>query len=140
MMTSFRSRWMDWQGSVTPVCSTDKTDRSFPATPETLLCVTDKTDKSPSVSFVSSTEEGLAQENEHVRCVVLLGQPAGEADSDDPAEGRNIVEAIQAAGGWIRIEDGNIALRWRGDMPEAGELIDRIRANRTGVVAALMAA
>jgi len=80
----------------------------------------------------------LAQENEHVRCVVLLGQPdPGEADSDDPAEGRNIVEAIQAAGGWIRIEDGRIVLRWRGNMVGAGELIDRIRAARTGVVAAL---
>ncbi len=67
---------------------------------------------------------------------MLLGQPdPGEADSDDPAEGRNIVEAIQAAGGWIRIEDGRIVLRWRGDFP--GALIDQIMAARKAVVLAV---
>ena len=120
MTTSFRSPWMDWQGS------------------ETLPCSTDRTDKSPSVSFVSSTDRGFRQENERIHCIVLLGQPyPDEPDNDDPAEGQRIVEAVQAAGGWLRMWEGKIVFNWRGEIPNAGELIDRIRANRLGVVAAL---
>ena len=118
-MTAFRSRWDEWA-------------------PKEPTSRTDKTDKSPSVSFVSSTEEGLGQENEHVRCVVLLGQPdPGEHDNHDAEEGRRIVEAVQATGGWLTIEDEQIVLRWHGDMPGTGGLIDRIRTNRSGVVAAV---
>lgn len=48
-----------------------------------------------------------------------------------------IIEAVEAVGGWFRLGHNRIVLRWRGDMPNAGKLIDRIRACRTGVVAAL---
>ena len=83
-----------------------------------------------------------------VRCLVLLPEPfPSESDISDPTAGRCIVDAVEAAGGWLNIEDvqaadgwnsiehGRIVLRWRGDFP--GDLIDRIRANRTGIVAAL---
>ena len=120
MTTTFRSPWMDWQGS------------------ETLPCSTDKTDKSPSVSFVSSTGSGFRQESERVHCVVLLGKPyPDEPNNGDPSEGRIIIEAVQAAGGWLAFEHGKIVLRWRGLMPSAGKLIDQIRAARTAVVLAM---
>ena len=78
-------------------------------------------------------------ETDHVRCLVLLPEPyPDEPDDHDPEEGRRIIEAVEAAGGWVRIEHKRIVLRWRRDMPDAGKLIDRIRRNRIGVVAALM--
>ncbi len=119
-MATFRSRWMDWQGS------------------ETLPCSTDKTDKSPSVSFVSATDRGFGQENDRIHCIVLLGQPyPDEPDNNDPAEGERIIATVESAGGWLRLWDGRIVFRWRGDIPNAGELIDRIRAARTAVVLAV---
>ncbi len=119
-MASFRSPWMDWQGS------------------ETLPCSTDKTDKSPSVSFVSSTDRGFRQETDRLHCIVLLGQPyPDEPDNNDPAEGERIIATVESAGGWLRLWDCRIVFRWRGDIPNAGELIDRIRAARTAVVLAV---
>ncbi len=41
------------------------------------------------------------------------------------------LEAVKA------LDGGRIVLRWRGDPPGIPELIDRIRANRLGIVAAL---
>ncbi len=77
-------------------------------------------------------------ESERVHCIVLLGQPdPGDDDNDDLAVGQRIVEAVRKAGGRLTVENGKIALRWTGDMPEAGGLIDRIRATRIGVVGAL---
>ena len=86
-----------------------------------------------------SRPEGLlGQETNRLHTIVLLGQPySDEPDNDDPAEGRRIVEAVQAAGGWLRMWEGKIVLRWRGEIPNAGELIDRIRGNRLGVVRAV---
>ncbi len=83
--------------------------------------------------------DALAEtETGHVRVLVLLSEPyPDEHDNADLAEGQHIIEAIETAGGWLTIEDGRIVLRWRGNMVGAGELIDRIRAARTGVVAAL---
>ena len=118
-MTFFRSRWMDWQGL------------------KTLPCVTAKADKSPSVSFVSSTGEGFRQESERVHCIVLLGEPYPEdPDNADPAVGQVIIQDVRAGGGWISIEDGKIAIRWRGELPGVGKLIDRIREARVAVVLA----
>ena len=58
-----------------------------------------------------------------------------EPDNADSEEGRRIIEAIKAVGGWLRIENERIVLRWRHDvMP--GALIDRIMAARTAVVLA----
>ncbi len=72
----------------------------------------------------------------HVRVLVLLPELyADEPDNADPAEGRRIIEAVKAAGGWISIERGKIVLRWRGDF--SGGLIDRIREARTAVVHAM---
>ena len=137
-MEAFRSRWMDWQGSENPICRTDKTDRSFSESPETLPCRTDKTDKSPSVSFVSPTERSFRQENGRDHCIVLRTELyADEIDSADNVDGRSIVEAVEARGGTLTIERHGITLRWTGHLPDAGLIIDRIRANRIGVVEAL---
>ena len=78
-----------------------------------------------------------AEERDRVRVLVLLSAPyPDELDNADPEEGRRIVEAVEKMGGWIAIEHSRIVLRWRHDvMP--GALIDRRRANRTGVVVAL---
>ncbi len=119
-MGSFRSPWMDWQGS------------------KTLPCSTDNADNAPIVTIVSSTDRGFRQENERIHCIVLLGHPySDEPDSDDPAEGQRIIAAVESAGGRLRMWEGKIVLRWRGDMPDAGKLIDRIRAARTAVVLAV---
>ena len=68
-----------------------------------------------------------------VRVLVLLPEPyPNEPDNADPAEGRRIVEAVEADGGWISIERGKIVLRWRGGF--SGRLIDRIMAARTAVM------
>ena len=75
---------------------------------------------------------------ERVHCIVLLGEPyPDEPDNDDPDEGKRIIAAVESAGGWLRMWEGKIVFNWRGEIPNAGELIDRIRANRIGVVAAL---
>ena len=60
-----------------------------------------------------------------------------ETDAGDVEDGRHIVADIEVRGGKLRIERHGIALRWTGDMPDTGSIVDRIRANRTGVVAAL---
>ena len=119
MTTEFHSKWLDWKSSKTPSCGTDKTD------------------KSPSVSFVSSTDGGFGQENDRIHCIVLLGESyPDEPDNADPAVGLNIHRDVRAGGGWISIENGKIALRWHGDLPDVGKLIDRIREAREGVVLA----
>ena len=121
MMTTFRSPWMDWQGSGTPSCSTDKTD------------------KSPSVSIVSSTDRGFRQESDRPHCIILRVEPyPHETDAADPVDGQRIVAAVVAHGGTLTIERHGIALRWTGHLPDTGSIIDRIRDNRTGVVAALV--
>ena len=95
------------------------------------------------VAFMRQHREAIidflrAKERDRIHCIVLLGQPyPDEPDNDDPAEGQRIIAAVQAAGGWLRMWEGKIVLRWRGEIPNAGELIDRIRVNRLGVVAAL---
>ncbi len=39
------------------------------------------------------------------RVLVLLSEPyPGDPDNDDPEEGRRIVQAVKAAGGWVRVE------------------------------------
>ena len=78
-----------------------------------------------------------AEERDRVRVLNLRSTPdSDEPDNTDSDEGRSIIEAVKAVGGWVRIENGRIVLRWRHDvMP--GALIDQILANRTGVVAAL---
>ena len=71
-------------------------------------------------------------------CIVLLAEPyPDETDAADPVDGQRIVEAIEAHGGTLTIERHGITLRWTGHLPDAGSIIDRIRANRIGVVAAL---
>ena len=78
-----------------------------------------------------------AEERDRVRVLNLRSVPEpDETDTADAAEGRSIIEAVKAVGGWVCIENERIVLRWRHDvMP--GALIDRILTNRTGVVAAL---
>ena len=81
-----------------------------------------------------------AEKTDHVREVGFLPVPyPDEPDTDDPTEGRRIIAAIESVGGWTAIERGRIVLRWRGDPPCIPELIDRIRANRIGIVSALTA-
>ena len=71
-------------------------------------------------------------------CIVLRTEPyPDETDATDPVEGRSIVEAVEAHGGTLTIERHGIALRWTGYLPDTGAIIDRIRSNRIGVVAAL---
>ncbi len=75
--------------------------------------------------------------HERVHEIVLLGQPdPGDVDNDDIGEGQRIIGDVRSDGGWITIENGNIALRWRGELPGVGKLIDRIREARTAVVLA----
>ena len=82
--------------------------------------------------------QSFCQESDRLHTVVLLGQPyPDERDNLDPAEGERIIATVESAGGWLRLWDGRIVFRWRGDMPNAGELIDRIRAARTAVVLAV---
>ena len=77
-------------------------------------------------------------QSHRLHCIVLLGQPyPDEPDNNDPAEGERIIATVESAGGWLRLWDGRIVFRWRGDIPNAGELIDRIRAARTAVVLAV---
>ena len=94
------------------------------------------------VAFIRQHREAIieflrAKERDRVRVLVLLSEPRhDEPDNADATEGWSIVEAIKAVGGWVRIENERIVLRWHHDvMP--GALIDRIRGNRIGVVAAL---
>ena len=71
-------------------------------------------------------------------CIVLRTEPyPDETDASDPADGQRIVEAVESHGGTLTIERHGIALRWTGHMPNTGAIIDRIRANRTGVIAAV---
>ena len=71
-------------------------------------------------------------------CIVLRAEPyPDETDAADPVDGRRIVAVVESHGGTLTIERHGIALRWTGHMPDAGAIIGRIRANRTGVVAAL---
>ena len=80
----------------------------------------------------------VRQESDRLHCIVLLGEPyPDEPDNNDPTEGKRIIAAVESAGGWLRLWDGRIVFRWRGDIPNAGELIDRIRAARTAVVLAI---
>ncbi len=75
---------------------------------------------------------------DRLHCIVLRSVPhLDETDAADPVDGQRIVEAIEAHGGTLTIERHGITLRWTGHLPDAGSIIDRIRANRTGVVAAL---
>ncbi len=78
-----------------------------------------------------------AEERDRVRVLNLRSTPdPDETDNADSAEGRSIIEAVKSVGGWVRIENGRIVLRWRHDvMP--GALIDRIMAARTAVVLAV---
>ena len=76
-------------------------------------------------------------DHERVHEIVLLGQPdSGDVDNDDPVAGEHIIRDVRAGGGWITIEHGKIVLRWRGVLPGVGNLIDRIREAREGVVLA----
>jgi len=78
-----------------------------------------------------------AEECNRVHCIVLLGEPYPEdPDNADPAVGQHIIDDVRAGGGWITIEGGKIVLRWRGDLPGVGKLIDRTREAREGVVLA----
>ncbi len=71
-------------------------------------------------------------------CIILRTEPySDETDAADLVDGRRIVEAVQAHGGIISIERHGIALRWTGHLPNTGAIIDRIKANRIGVVTAL---
>ena len=71
-------------------------------------------------------------------CIVLRTEPyPNETDAADPVDGRRIVQAIEAHGGTLTIERHGIALRWMGHLSDTGAIIDRIRTNRIGVVAAL---
>ena len=71
-------------------------------------------------------------------CFILRTEPyPGETDADDPVDGQRIAEAVEAHGGTLTIERHGIALRWTGHLSDTGALIDRICANRSGVVAAL---
>ena len=71
-------------------------------------------------------------------CIVLRTEPyPDEIDAADPDDGQRIVKSIEAHGGTLTIERHGIALRWTGHMPDTGAIIDRIRANRIGVVTAL---
>ena len=80
----------------------------------------------------------VRQESDRIHTIVLLGEPyPDEPDNDDPDEGKRIIAAVESAGGWLRLWEGRIVLRWTGHMPDTGAIIDRIRANRIGVVAAL---
>ena len=78
-----------------------------------------------------------AEERDRVRVLNLRSVPEpDETDTADAAEGRSIIEAVKAVGGWVRIENERIILRWRHDvMP--GSLIDRIMTVRTAVVLAV---
>ncbi len=94
------------------------------------------------VAFMRQHREAIieflrAKERDRVRVLVLLSEPRpDETDNADPADGQSIIAAVEKVGGWLAIEHSRIVLRWRHDvMP--GELIDRILANRIGVVAAL---
>ena len=71
-------------------------------------------------------------------CIVLRTEPyPDETDAADPDDGQRIVAAVQAHGGTLTIERHGIALQWTGHLPDTGAIIDRIRANRIGVVKAL---
>ena len=78
-----------------------------------------------------------AEEINRSHTINLRAEPEpDEPDSSDPKVGRRIIEDIRAGGAWVRILDGRIVLRWRGNLPDAGALIDRIREARTAVVLA----
>ncbi len=71
-------------------------------------------------------------------CIVLQTEPyPDETDAADPVDGQRIAEAVVSHGGTLTIERHGIALRWTGHLPDTGVLIDRICANRSGVVEAL---
>ena len=78
-----------------------------------------------------------AEERDRIRVLNLRSTPdPDEPDNADATEGRSIIEAVKAVGGWVRIENGRIVLRWR-HVVMPGALIDRIMAARTAVVLAL---
>ncbi len=60
-------------------------------------------------------------------------------DPDDTAieEGRRIVEAVRARGVWMNFKGGEIGIQWWGDIPNTGAMLDEIRAELSGVAAAL---
>ncbi len=94
------------------------------------------------VAFMRQHREAIIEflrtkERDRVRVLVLLSEPRpDETDNADPADGQSIIAAVEKVGGWLAIEHSRIVLRWRHDvMP--GALVDRILANRIGVVAAL---
>ncbi len=71
-------------------------------------------------------------------CIVLQSETCpGEPDAADLVAGQNIVDVVGAYGGTLTIERHGIVLRWTGHLSDTGTIIDRIRANRIGVVAAL---
>ncbi len=75
---------------------------------------------------------------ERPHCIVLRTDPyPDETDAADPVDGERIVAAVVAHGGTLTVERHGIALRWTGHLPDTGSIIDRIRTNRIGVVAAL---
>ncbi len=70
-------------------------------------------------------------------CIILRSEPyPDETDAADPVDGQHIIAAVVVHGGMLTIERHGIALRWTGHMPNTGAIIDRIRTNRIGVVAA----
>ena len=92
------------------------------------------------VAFMRQHREAIidflrAKEADRVHCFVLLGEAyPDEPDNNDPTEGKRIIAAVESAGGWLRLWEGKIVFRWRGEIPNAGELIDQIRAARTAVI------
>ena len=93
------------------------------------------------VAFMKQNRDAIieflrAEEHNRVRVLNLRSTPdSDEPDNADAAEGRRIIEAVKTVGGWVRIENERIILRWRHDvMP--GSLIDRIMAARIAVVLA----
>ncbi len=71
-------------------------------------------------------------------CIVLRAeQYPNETGAADLVDGRRIVQAIEARGGTLTIERHGTTLGWTVHLPNRGALIDRIRANRIGVVVAI---
>lgn len=94
------------------------------------------------VAFMRDHREAIidhlrAEEINRFHTINLRAEPEpDEPDSSDPEVGRSIISDVRAGGAWVRILDGRIVLRWLGELPDAGKLIDRIREARTAVVAA----
>ncbi len=72
------------------------------------------------------------------RCIVISAEPhADETDAADLDGGWHIIAAVEANGATLALTRHGIALRWTGHQSNTGMIIDRIRANRTGVAEAL---